>query len=317
MPQPTVGSVHTDAILTNISVAYAQSASNFVSTRVFPIVPVQKQSDSYVTYTKNDWFRDEVQRRGDATESAGSGYNVSTASYSCDVWGLHKDVGDQVVKNADAPINPEQDAVKFLTQRMLLRQEMQWAADYFVTSVWGTTTTPTNLWSDYVNSDPVDDIETGKRTIAANTGYMPNKLVLGYDVFRRLRNHPDIIDRVKYSGEGKNVSAQVLSTIFDVDEVMVCSAVKGTNVEGETAAYDFVQGKHALLCYAAPEPGLLTPSAGYTFAWSGISAGLGESTAISKFRMEQLKATRVEIEAAWDNKLVAADLGYFFLSCVA
>jgi hypothetical protein len=71
MPQPTQNQVHVDAILTNISVAYFQQNQNFIATRVFPVVPVSKQSDKFFTYTKNDWFRDEAQRRADATESAG------------------------------------------------------------------------------------------------------------------------------------------------------------------------------------------------------------------------------------------------------
>ena len=67
MPQPTQNQVHVDAILTNISVAYMQQQQNFIATRVFPVVPVSKQSDKFFTYTKNDWFRDEAQRRADAT----------------------------------------------------------------------------------------------------------------------------------------------------------------------------------------------------------------------------------------------------------
>jgi hypothetical protein len=33
--------------------------------------------------------------------------------------------------------------------------------------------------------------------------------------------------------------------------------------------------------------------------------------------MESLKAARIEAEVAFDNKVVAADLGYFFDSAVA
>ena len=83
MPQPTMGQSHVDAVLTNISVAYAQQAGNFIADKVFPTVPVDKKSDKYFTYTKNDWFRDEAQRRGPGTEPAGGGYNLSTDTYSC------------------------------------------------------------------------------------------------------------------------------------------------------------------------------------------------------------------------------------------
>jgi len=73
MSQPTSNDVHVDAILTNISVAYIQEQSAYIASQVFPIIPVEKQSDKYFTYAKGDWFRDEAQLRAPATESAGSG----------------------------------------------------------------------------------------------------------------------------------------------------------------------------------------------------------------------------------------------------
>jgi hypothetical protein len=317
--QPTPSDVHVDAVLTAISVAYRQRQTNFIAGSVFPVIPVDKQSDKYYVYTKNDWFRDEAALRGPATESAGSGFGLSTATYSADVFAIHKDVDDQMLANADAPLNPESDAAEFVTQRLLLRREIQWVADYFTTSVWGTDSTPSNLWSDYANSDPVSDAETGKRTVLLNTGFEPNTLVLGYDTWRYLKHHPDIIARLGFGGSAADVRVvmpQQLAAVFEVDRVMIAKAVKATNVEAETAAYSFVAGKHALLCYAAPSPGLLAPSAGYTFAWRGANGGMMDGISISRERVPLKKATRIEGEMAWDNKVVGSDLGYFFPSAV-
>ena len=47
MPQPTVSQVHVNRPLTNISVAFAQAATSFAAERVFPRIPVAKQSDRY------------------------------------------------------------------------------------------------------------------------------------------------------------------------------------------------------------------------------------------------------------------------------
>jgi hypothetical protein len=51
--------------------------------------------------------------------------------------------------------------------------------------------------------------------------------------------------------------------------------------------------------------------------WTGVSGGLGATIGTSSFRLESLKATRIEAELAFDNKVVAADLGYFWQTCVA
>lgn len=325
MAQPTQYSVHIDAILTNISVAYIQQAENFVATKVFPIVPVDKQSNKFFKYTKNDWFRDEAQVRADATESAGGGYNLSTDSYSAQVWAFHKDIGDQTRANADTPINLDREATEFVTMRLMLRQELDFQSKFFTTGVWGTDATGVagtpstgefKQWSDFANSDPLEDIEAAKELILQTTGFMPNTLVLGYQVFRKLKNHPDLVDRIKYTTSNV-ITEDMIAKMFGVDRVMVTKSVKATNNEGATQAYGFVHGKAALLCYSAPSAGLLQPSAGYTFAWTGVSSGLGQTIGTSRFRMESLKSDRIEAEAAWDNKVVASDLGYFFASAVA
>ena len=71
MSLPTREDVHVDAVLTQISIAYAQKAEHFIANKVFPIIPRDKQSDKYFIWTQDDWFRDDMQRRGDAEESAG------------------------------------------------------------------------------------------------------------------------------------------------------------------------------------------------------------------------------------------------------
>ena len=65
MPQPTTGDVHVDAILTNMSIAYMQEAYAFVAGKVFPTVPVSKQSDKFFTSTQADFIRDQVELRAD------------------------------------------------------------------------------------------------------------------------------------------------------------------------------------------------------------------------------------------------------------
>lgn len=325
MPQPTQSQVHVDAILTNISVAYLQRAENFIADKVFPVVPVDKQSDKYFVYSKNDWLRDEARVRTDGTESVGSGYNITTDTYYADVYAIHKDIGDQTRANADAPINVDREAAEFVTHRLLTRREIQFVNDFMTTNKWATdvtgvaaspTTGQTIQWSDYTNSDPIEDIEAGKAQILSTTGLEANTLVLGYDVFRRLKNHPDLVDRIKYTSS-QTITEDMLARMFDIERVLVSKSVKATNAEGATAAYSFTTGKTALLAHVAPNPGILTPSAGYTFSWTGVSQGMGLTIGTSSFRLESLRATRVEAELAFDNKVVASDLGYFWNTIVA
>jgi len=315
MPQPTQSQVHVDAILTNMSVAYMNEMDSFVASRVFPTISVNKQSDKYFTYSQADFYRDQAKVRADGTESAGSGYSLSTDTYSSSVWALHKDIGDQVRANSDTPLDPDMDATRFLTHQMMIRQERDWATNYFTTSVWGNDSTPSTLW-DATGSDPIGDIQTGINTILSDTGYLANTLVLSYNAYKTLRNHPDFVDRYKYTS-ADSITPELIGKVLDLPRVMVMKGVYNSAAEGATASYAQVGDKDALLCYVAPSAGLMTASAGYNFVWNGVGGGLGTSVAVSKYRMDWLRADRLEIESAWDFKVVSSNLGYFFSNPVA
>lgn len=315
---PTPSDVHIDAALNNLSLAFMQSAENFVAGRVFPNVPVDKQSDKYFTFDRSYWFRDEMKKRGDGTESHGAGFSISNDSYSADVWSLHKDLGRQTLGNADAGLDLDNAAVSFLATQKMIRQEKQFATDFFASSKWTTDYTPGTLWSDGA-SDPIGDVETAKETVLKSTGMMPNKLVLGYPVWKALRQHPDLVarvDRGQTSGNAR-VSLETAAAIFEVDEVLVTKAIENTANEGATASYDFIGGKHALVCHTPSAPGLLVPAAGYTFSWTGMPGATVLGTTVKRWWSDDRSAWRYEIDAAFDMKIVSADLGYFFASVVA
>lgn len=319
MPQPTSSDVHVDAVLSQLSIAFIQSQDTYVANRVFPSISVAKQSDKYFKYDKGDWFRDEAQLRAPSTPSAGSGYGLTTATYNADVYAFHKDVDDQTRANADDPLNPDRDATQFVTQRMLMRQEIDWSSSFFTTGVWDTDVvggTDFTQWSNYTSSDPIEDVETGKATMLNSTGFLPNTLVLSYDAMRQLRNHPDIVDRIKYTSANTPTEA-TLASLFGVDRVMTARAIKNSGAEGAADSMGAVHGKNAALYYVAPNPGILTPSAGYQFAWDGVSDGQGTTVGISRFRMNELRADRIEAQMAWTYEVVSTDLGYFFSNCVA
>jgi len=316
--------------LTQIAVAYVQGADKFIADKVFPPVPVQHQADKYFIFSKDDYYRDEAQVRADATESAGGGFNLSTGAYSASVWAFHKDVGDQVRRNADPAVDIDIATTEFVMQRMLIRRDRFFMSTYMVTGQWsqdvvgtagGTpgSATPA-FWNDDAGSDPFTDISTWQTFILQNTGYEANILVLGYPVYQALRKHPLIIDRLKYTEAtlSGTITPQLLAQAFDVDEVLVSKAVYNTAAEGATGSYSFVMGKNALLCYRAPSPGLMVPSAGYIFPWEGYTGTNTMGIAIKQIPMPWLGSNtiRTEGEMSFDMQITGKDLGVFFSSIV-
>jgi hypothetical protein len=208
--------------------------------------------------------------------------------------------------------------MRFVTDKLLLRREIQWVSDYFTTSKWATDKTGNSdftYWSNYTSSDPIEDVDAGKEAILSVTGREGNTLVLGYQVYRKLIRHPLLREQIKYTS-AENLNEALLAKIFDVKRVLVAKAIKATNKENETAAYAFTHGKNALLCHVPDAPSVLTPAAGYTFSWKLVSGSMGKTVGVKKFRIEQLGSDRVEGEIAIDMKIVGADLGYFFASAI-
>lgn len=330
MPQPSYSQVHVDRPLTTISTAYIQAADAFVSDKCFPPVPVQKQSDLYFVYSKNDFQRSVASVRAPGTESAGGGYSLSTASYSCLPIAVHKDVDEQTRANSDDPLNADRDATIWVSHQMLLRREIDWAGKYFTTGVWSNTD-QTGVASDSPGSNefeqwdrtgsvPVENISARQAAILDATGFLPNCLVVSWSVYRTLKNHAEMLDRIKYNfpgAEPAKVTAQMIASVLDLDRVLVAKSVRNTSLEGNaTQSVSAILGKGALLCYCPAGPGLLVPSAGYTFAWTGLLGAGAIGARIKRIPMLHLEADRIEAEMAYDQKVVAADLGVFFDACI-
>lgn len=323
---PTPGDIYYSQPLTNISVAFMQDQAQFIADKVFPVVPVAAQAGQYWQYTQGDWYRSEAKVRAPATPTVGGGWNTSRGTYAAEVYGIHKDVDDQTLANAQAygQFNLERDASLYVSEQMLLTREIVWTQKYFTTGIWGTDITgvagvpaggQVKQW-DAAGSTPLEDVKSAVVAMAQTTGRKPNFLVLGPLVEQALSNHAEILDRIKYTQRGI-ITTDLYAAFFGVDNVYTPYVVQNTANEGATDAYSYLFGKSALLGYAAPNPGPLTPTAGYTFSWNGYLGAQATGGRIKRFRIEEIAATRVECEMAFDLKVVAPTLGRFYTSLVS
>ena len=332
MPNPTQSDLHVNQPLTNVSIAYMQDKATFIADKIFPRVTVQKQSDLFWKYSKSDWRRTDAQKRAPGTESAGSGYKVDTGQYYCQVYAVHKDIDDQVRANADSNWSLDKDSTTFVTNQLLLKRDLDWNDAYFKTGVWGRDLTgvasaPTGSqflqWNDAA-SDPIVQMAQLQTDFVEQSGRKANTLVLGARTITDLKNHPDIIDRIKYTQRGV-VTTDLLASLFDVEKILVSYATS-TNVgerndaavQDAAATYSFMSNsKSALLCYTPSSPSLMTPAAGYIFTWNGYLAGNQYGIRMKNFRMDHIASDRIEGEMTYDMKVVAADMGIFLASAVA
>lgn len=314
--QPTPSAVHTDRPLTNMSLAIFQEESAFLADQVFPSIPVSKQSDRYRTYPEEFFNRDQMRKRAPGTETQGVGYETSTNPYFCDVWGLHHDIDEQTEENADEEVDLDFEATSLLSMQALINRERQWALKFFVAGAWTNESSPTN-WVGGTTStgDPIGDIEVASLAMLARTGFRPNTMVMGAEVWSQVKQHQDILDRVN---RGQTVGAaevmrSTLAGLTEIPRILVAESIFNSAAEGATNSPGFIFGDHVLLLYVAPRPGRYTASAGYTFAWRGLSGSSVAGTRMSRFEDPKTRSRRIEIESAYVQEQISDTLGTMLL----
>ena len=297
-----------DPALSNVSVKY--SNDSFIADLIFPVMPVSKQTGKYYVYDKANLRVDKTNR------AVGSGANevdfgLSTASFACDDHALKGFVADEIQDQAEVALNPLIDETEMLTEKLMLDREVNLAAILNATGTMtqNTTLSGTSQWSDYSNSDPIGDIRTARTTVHAATFKKPNTLILGKQVFDMLCDHPDIVERVKYSALGV-ITEELLARVFQLEKVLVGEAGKNSAVQGQTDSLAYVWGKHAVVAYIAPKVGLKTLTLGITFTY--------KTRMVKRWRDEDREGTYVRIgQDNYVQKLVAVGCGYLVYNALA
>lgn len=331
MSQPTPGDVFVSQPLTNISLNYVGDQSMAIADRLFPAVPTTIQAGIVWGWDLGYLLRNGVKPRAPGAESAGIGNKTTQSTYACVVEALHHDIPDQRRANETTPLNSDRAATIQLTQQAWQRREITLKAKAFKTSLWTGMTDQTGVASapaanqfvqfNQTSSDPVATVRSQCKTIQLATGIRPNTMAMGQDVWEALMTNAAILDRLKFFGTPGNptvVTMEAVAALFGLKQILVSAVVQATSNEGAaTLTTAFVIGKEYVLLYVPDAPGVDTPSAGYTFTWTGYLGATGLGSRMKKFRMEQNAADRVEIEQAYDQNPMAPALGGYASSVVA
>lgn len=329
---PTVAEVLTPEVLSSMTVAFMQDESDFVADRAFPRVTVPKLIGTYRKFNTASVNRNEMKPRQPSTESSGGSLKYDSEKYEIETYALHNDVAWITDATSDAVIDQASDSVRYLAMQSMIQREVTFASTFF------TQATPGDVWTfsvdgaasatapgsfdptdgannniEYWSTDsstPINDIQKGHITFKKQTGVSANVLILGAEVANRLYQHPDIIGRIDAGQTSGAAMAnnEVLAKLFSVDEVLVTKAIENVAKEGQPAQNEFIGGKNALLIHRPRNPGLMTPSSGYTFEFEGM----GSSVMTDTFELREIKSTRYEVEQHYTHQVVNPDAGYFF-----
>ncbi|HEC65844.1 MAG TPA: hypothetical protein ENI23_11140, partial [bacterium] len=220
-------------------------------------------------------------------------------------------VPNELKKQALKPLTPEIDATENVTERLLIEKEYDLATYMQSTGNLSNNTTlsGTDQWDDYANSDPIGDVKTAKQTVHSKIFKDPNVMVIGKEVYDKLVDHPDILDRIKYTKLGVATS-DLLARLFEVDKVIVAAAGYNSAVEGQSDSMSYIWGKNVWLLYVTKKPGIKQVSFAYFFQMEAPRRA-------DKWFNNDRKGTYVRITDEYTRETVSVDCAYLIKSTVA
>jgi len=302
---------HLDSFLTNFLVGYRPR--NFIGDQIFPVIPVNTRTNVFAKIDKGNWFRQAATLRQVGTKPNEVSYTVSSDTYSVINYALSTIVPDETKDNADQPFAPEQQAAAFLADQLMLDFEIRVQAAIIGGVGSSSARTGTNAWSDFANSDPLTDMEVGREAVRYSTGYTPNTALTTDKAWLKIRRHPDIV-RAIYPGAGVGGTAdlQQFATLIGVDRVLVGRTIRNTGNEGQADAFSDVWSTHLHLLYVEATPGLMTPTFGASFRWTGPNIGANGPTnfGIERKYDDDRKVTILRTSYYQSEKIVASELGF-------
>jgi len=239
-----------DKLLTNVSQAYVPEG--FVSEMILPQLKVVQSSGKIGKYG-NQHLRIVSTLMG----GKGKAKRVEIRQYSSDAYfiephGLEDVIAVEEYDNVEAPFDIESDVTMQLTTLLWMGKEKALADTLTDSGIMTQNTTLAGVtqWSDYVNSDPIGDIRTAKKTIRDNSGAKADMILMDENVADVLRYHPKILRNLGFAdNRAGQLTDQDLAKAFNVKRFIVADVVYNSAKEGQADSLTPLWGKSIGKCF--------------------------------------------------------------------
>jgi len=172
----SLSDVHVAAALTNFAVDYGSQQGQAIADLVAPPILVDKASDYYHTFDKNNRYR-RVNTLLSTNDGAipEIGAAKSSSSYTVDSYGASTFVPLKIEAGADAVVQPRMRAMRRIMNAMVTDREHRVAAAALNATTFAsylTTLTSSNFWDDGADSDPRKNIIDATEAMLAPCTHM-------------------------------------------------------------------------------------------------------------------------------------------------
>lgn len=212
-----------DPVLTNLARGYSNAA--FIGDNLFPLVEVEKEAGKIPQFSKEAFKIYNTERAIRASSNRISPEGRSTIDFSLTEHDLEYPLDYREEEEDIFPLKMHaaivtSDGIKLRKEKIIadLAQDLNsYPAGNKVTLSSGDK-------FDVDTSDPYAIFETAKDQVRSKIAKRPNVCLLGASAYKALKNHPAIIDRIKYTQHAV-ITPELLRQLLDFDQLFIGDAV--------------------------------------------------------------------------------------------
>lgn len=290
-----------DPVLTNLARGYHNAA--LIATKLFPVVTVQKEAGKIPQFTKESFKIYNTERAIRANSNRISPEDRTSIDFVLTEHDLEYPI-DYREENEDilpTKINATRVCVDGISLRLekiaadLAQNLASYPAGNKVTLAAGDK-------FDNSSSNPFPIFSTGVEAVRAAIGVRPNVCLMGAKSYAALKNHPSVLDRIKYSQKGV-VTPELLKSLLDFDELYVGDAVYSS----DAGVFSDVWSDNVILAYIPKSlsnipRSFYEPSFAYTLKMKNMP--------VVDTYSENNKVLLVRNTDIFVSKIVGSDAGY-------
>lgn len=255
MPLPTLlqrsGSVN--LLLTEIIQGYEQpELSGF---HLLPKTLCMSRNASIIKFDKNLAFTKYQTRRAPGAEIAKRNSNYTTTPIKLHQEALAGEITIEGLESAQSVgLDLQQEAVLGTMDSILLSVESEQAAVLTNTANYDPSHVEaalTNKWDDFVNSTPIVDVDNWRSVVRSDCGHYPNRAIIGAKLFDTVKNHPQVLDRIKHTSRD-SITVDMVGAIFNFapGELKLGESIK----DNGSGVLEDIWGDRLIMGYVAPVP---------------------------------------------------------------
>lgn len=296
------GNVRDDKFLTGLAIRYTNN--EFVGKMYLPEYAVQKESDKYRIFRKDGFYKGAPKKAdGAITEEATLSYDEGT--YSTYERAIKDIVTDRAMQNADAPIRPKIDVTNFLTEKIMLSEEIDiWAlvlgTSGLESSSHYSNLTSTTAWIGGTDPDILGDLSDAIVTISKAIGKRPNQISFTTEVSEAITQDPVIRELIKYQPNNL-VAGDALPTTLRNMRVIIADGLWNSSDEGQDASYEYIMKYRVPIAYVNPGDNL---TLGRTFVSKGFK--------VVRWRDDDREGEFIKVNKVYAPKITNVDAGYMY-----